>query len=71
MEYSRDKDIHYIKAKEMILEYLQRNESITSEKIQELCGYTKQQARNVTDKMRKEKLIDLVGKSRASKYILR
>ena len=48
VEYTRDKTIQYIKAKNMILEYLQSNKSnsrITSAKIQEMCGFTKQQAR--------------------------
>ena len=35
----------------MILEYLQTNDQITSAKIQEMCGFTKQQARSVVDKM--------------------
>lgn len=55
VEYTRDKTIQYIKAKNMILEYLQSNKSnsrITSAKIQEMCGFTKQQARGVIDKMR-------------------
>ena len=57
VEYTRDKTIQYIKAKNMILEYLQSNKSnsrITSAKIQEMCGFTKQQARGVIDKMRGE-----------------
>lgn len=55
VEYTRDKTIQYIKAKNMILEYLQSNKSnsrITSAKIQEMCGFTKQQARGVIDKER-------------------
>ena len=69
VEYTKDKSIQYIKAKEMIMEYIESNESITNEKIRELCGFTKQQARNTLDKMRKEQLVELLGKGRSSKYI--
>lgn len=69
VEYTRDKTIQYIKAKNMILEYLQSNDSITSTMIQEMCGFTKQQARIVIDKMREEQLIMLLGKGPAARYI--
>ena len=69
VEYTRDKTIQYIKAKNMILEYLQSNDKITSAKIQEMCGFTKQQARTVIDKMRNEALIILVGKGPAAGYV--
>lgn len=70
VEYTRDKTIQYIKAKSMILEYLQTNDQITSAKIQEMCGSTKQQARIVIDKMRSGKLIALKGKGPAARYVL-
>ena len=69
VEYTRDKTIQYIKAKNMILEYLQSNDKITSAKIQEMCGFTKQQARTVIDKMRNEALIIWVGKGPAAGYV--
>ena len=53
----------------MILEYLQTNDQITSAKIQEMCGFTKQQARIVIDKMRSGKLIALKGKGPAARYV--
>lgn len=64
VEYTRDKTVQYIKAKNMILEYLQINDQITSAKIQEMCGFTKQQARSVIDKMRSEDLIDICRKGK-------
>lgn len=70
VEYTKDKVIEFVKAKNRILDYLEREESITSQEIRELCGYTKQQARYVTDKMRDEGILQLVGKGHASKYIL-
>ncbi len=69
VEYTRDKTIQYIKAKNMILEYLQSNDKITSAKIQEMCGFTKQQARVVIDKMRKEELLDICKQGKKSHYI--
>jgi len=69
VEYTRDKAVQYIKAKNMILEYLQRNDAITNPTVQELCGFTKQQARNVLDKMRKEEIITITGSARNSKYV--
>jgi ATP-dependent DNA helicase RecG len=71
VEYTQDRVVRYIKAKDRILEYLEKNEFITSEKIQELCGFTKQQARATTDKMRSEELITLEGRGRGAKYILK
>lgn len=71
VEYTRDKTIQYIKAKNMILEYLQSNKSnsrITSAKIQEMCGFTKQQARGVIDKMRGEGLLKIHNHGKKSYY---
>ena len=70
VEYARDRAVQYIKAKNMILEYLKENDFITNATVQELCGFTKQQARNTIDKMRREEIIDLDGIGRNSKYKL-
>ena len=61
IEYTRDKTIQYIKAKNMIIDYLEteNNDRITSAKIQEMCGFTKQQARSTIDKMRSEGILDI------------
>ena len=69
VEYTRDKTVQYIKAKNMILEYLNINDTITSGKIQEMCGFTKQQARGVIDKMRNEGIIFLCKKGKKSYYV--
>ena len=69
VEYTRDKTIQYIKAKNMILEYLQSNDKITSAKIQEMCGFTKQQARVVIDKMGKEELLNICKQGKNSYYV--
>ncbi len=53
----------------MIMEYLQSSAQITSAKIQEMCGFTKQQARTVTERMREEGIIILMGKGPAAKYV--
>ena len=69
VEYIRDKTIQYIKAKNMILEYLYSNDKIISVKIQEMCGFTKQQARIVLDKMRKEELLKLCRHGNKSYHV--
>ena len=68
--YTRDKSIQYIRAKSMILEHLSSSGVITNEKVQELCGFTRQQAKETLSKMREERHIDLIGKGRGSKYVL-
>ena len=69
VEYTKDKSIDYVKAKGRIMDYLEREPFITNEQARELCGYSKQQARITLDKMRKEYLIELVGRGRSSRYI--
>lgn len=71
VDYTRDRTVQYIKAKEMILEYLRMNKSIKNSVIRELCGFSKQQARTTIDKMIAEHLIDKVGAGSATKYILK
>lgn len=69
VEYTQDKTIQFIKAKSRILEYLEQENSITNEKIRELCGFTKQQARAAIDKMRAENILRMEGKGKLSRYI--
>lgn len=69
VEYTQDKTIQFIKAKNRILDYLKQERSITNEKIRELCGFTKQQARAVTDKMRDENILKIEGKGKLSRYV--
>ncbi len=69
VEYTQDKTIQFIKAKSRILDYLEQESSITNEKIRELCGFTKQQARVVIDKMRAENILKMEGKGKLSRYI--
>ena len=70
IEYMQDKVLQYVKAKGLILEYIQRTGEITNAQVQDLCGYTRQQARMTLDKMRKESLIVLQGKGRYAKYVM-
>lgn len=70
IEYMQDKVLQYVKAKGLILEYIQRTGEITNAQVQDLCGYTRQQVRMTLDKMRKESLIVLQGKGRYAKYVM-
>ena len=71
IEYMQDKILQYVKAKGRIMEYIQKTGGITNAQVQDLCGYTRQQARMTLDKMRKENLIILQGKGRYAKYVMR
>jgi len=71
VEYTREKTVQYIRAKDMILEYLKINGSIKNSTIRELCGFTKQQARATIDKLIAENLIFKVGAGSATEYKLK
>lgn len=68
VEYTQDNVMHYVKAKSLIEEYLQSAEYITNQKIRELCGFTRQQARVTLEKMRSEGIVRLEGKGRMARY---
>lgn len=68
--YVRNSVIQYIKAKEMILEYLTSNGSITNAQTRELCGFTRDQAQATLAKMRKAGLVEMVGNRRFAQYVL-
>lgn len=68
VEYAQDTVIRYVKAKSLIEEYLKSAEFITNEKIRELCGFTRQQARVTLDKMQSEGILRLQGKGRMARY---
>ena len=70
VEYTRDKTVQYIRAKEMIVEYVKMHGSITKATVQELCGFSAQQARRALEKMQKEDLIKISNTGRYAKYIL-
>lgn len=70
VEYTRDKTVQYIRAKEMIAEYIKMHGSITKVTVQELCGFSKEQARRTLEKMQKENIIKLTKAGRYAKYVL-
>lgn len=69
VEYAQDTVIRYIKAKNLIEEYLQSAEFITNEKIRELCGFTRNQVRRTIDKMIQENVVEMKGKGRSARYV--
>lgn len=70
IEYTRDKTIQYIRAKEMIIEYIKKHGSANRSTVQELCGFSEQQARRTLEKMQKEYIIKLANGGRYAKYTL-
>lgn len=70
VQYTQDKTVTYLKAKDLILEYLSIYDNINNETIRELCRCTKKQATTFSRKMREDKLIIMEGKGRATIYKL-
>lgn len=71
VDYTKDKAIQYIKAREMILEYIRDRGFINNELVRELCGFSQKQARIILQRMRKENLVELSEKGRYAKYIIK
>lgn len=71
VDYTKDKAIQYIKAREMILEYIRDRGFINNALVRELCGFSQKQARIILQRMRKENLIELSEKGRYAKYIIK
>lgn len=71
VDYTKDKAIQYVKAREMILEYIRDRGFINNELVRELCGFSQKQARIILQRMRKENLIELSEKGRYAKYIIK
>ena len=71
VDYTKDKAIQYIKAREMILEYIRDRGFINNELVRELCGFSQKQSRIILQRMRKENLIELSEKGRYAKYIIK
>lgn len=71
VDYTKDKAIQYIKAREIILEYIRDRGFINNELVRELCGFSQKQARIILQRMRKENLIELSEKGRYAKYIIK
>lgn len=68
--YIQDKMVTHIVAKSRILEYLAQKEFISSVKVQELCGYNKDQAYRILTKLCEDGMLHKVGKGRGTKYLL-
>ena len=71
IEYVRDKVVTYIRAKEMIKEYLIKAGRINISTVKELCGFSHKQAKAVLHKMQVEKIIVIGAKGKYAYYILK
>lgn len=70
----RGSEVPYITCeirKKEILEYLKHKPSITNQKAQELCGYTKDQAYRILRKLVEEGKIEVKGAGRGRRYCLK
>ena len=70
VEYTRDKTVQYIRAKEMIVEYIKKHGYIDKSTVQLLCGFTEKQTRRTLEKMQCEGIIKLANGGRYAKYVL-
>ena len=70
IEYTQDHTIQYLKAKRLIIEYLEKEENVTRANIQELCGYNDNQARRTIEKLKKENIIQNDRTGRYANYKL-
>ena len=71
IEYIKDKDFDEIQAEVMIVDYLKKNDFITRSDVEILCGFSSTSSKRVLQKLRDQGQIELVGKGKASKYILK
>lgn len=69
--YIKDKEIEYIRAKDMIIQYLKKNNSINNTKVRELCGCSERKAKYYLDKMMEEALLEPKGEKRYRVYLLK
>ena len=69
--YVQDKTVSQIQAKDRILEYLKHKPSITNQKVQELCGFTRGQAYRILQKLSSEEIIEGQKQGCARKYYLK
>lgn len=69
--YIKDKEVEYIRAKDMIIQYLLKNDSINNTKVRELCGCDDRKAKYYLDKMVEESIIEPKGEKRWRVYVLK
>lgn len=69
--YIKDKEVAYIRARDMILQYLKKNDSINNNKVRELCGCSDRKAKYYLDKMIEEVLLEPEGERRHRIYLLK
>lgn len=70
IEYTKDKDFDEIQANVMILDYLSKNEYITRQEVERLCGFSPATSKRILKSLRELEKIVLEGKSKSSKYRL-
>ena len=66
--YVQDKTVNQIQAKDRIVEYLKHKPSITNQKVQELCGFNKNQTYYILRQMCKDGILQVEGVGRGTKY---
>ena len=70
IEYVQDRTIDYLKAKRLIVDFLESEGFISRSEVQRLCGLSDKQARRILNKMIDEKVIELIKEGKKSTYKL-
>ena len=60
-----------IQAEVMIVDYLKKNDFITRSDVGILCGSSSTSSKRVLQKLRAQEQIELIGKGKASQYIIK
>ena len=71
VEYTRDLVIDYIKAKRLILDYIDQTGEINNDKVQKLCGYTSRQARYTLSKLCEDDILVMIKQGPRTHYIVK
>jgi len=69
--YIKDKQVEYIRAKDMIIQYVNSNGSINNAKVRELCVCDARKSKYYLDKMIEDGLLQPKGKNRYRVYLLK
>lgn len=69
--YIQDKTVQQLKGKGLIIEYCREKGTINRSKVQELCGYSKDQATYLLKKMCNDNVLERLGRGRSTEYRLK
>lgn len=69
--YIQDKTVQQLKGKRYVIDYCREKGTINRSKVEELCGYSKDQATYLLKKMCNDGELERMGRGRGTKYRLK